>query len=405
MKPMQGIRILDFTQFFSGPLCTMMLGDFGAEIIKLENPAVCGDNTRYTLEMWHGTNSNYATKNRNKKSMLMDLNDERQRTLFLKMVETADVLVENFKPGTMERFGLSYEKLHAVNPRLVYTSISGFGQTGPLRDHPAVDGVIQAMSGFMSLTGINDIPTQAGPPIADAIGGLVGAIGTLCALLDARSTGMGHHVDVSMLDSMLITYEDIITRYNMTGKIPKLIGNRHANLAPFQPFKFQENKELYICITTDDQWKRFCSLLGHEEWSCDPRFSTIAERSKHRDSVVGMIQNVVRNMDAAEFMTEMQKENLICGEIYNIKQVVEHPQIKARNMLKHVKYPSGEIYTVPGCPVKISGMDDDCEAVADPLGYHTIEIASQYISEEEAHEIYDKVLEQTLQRAKNRYRE
>lgn len=394
---------MDFTQFLAGPLCTMLLGDLGAEVIKLENPHTGGDNTRYTPEIINNTGSNYATKNRNKKSVLMDLKDERHRDLLFKMVKKADVVVENFKPGTMDKYGITYERLLESNPRIVYTSVSGYGQTGPYWDFPGGDGALQAASGFMSLTGLNDVPTQAGPPIADAVAALTAAVGTLGALVGVMKTGEGRRVDISMMDSLLPTFENIVTRYTTTGVIPKPIGNRHPTATPFQPFTFKNNEQLYVCAGNDLEFVRFCDVVGHPEWLENPKFSSTAQRYQNRDELCGIIQEILKDLDADEFAAKLREHKIVHSKINNIKQVVEHPQIKARNMIVKVKYPNGVEYSVPGCPIKMDGFKEETEFVAYPLGYNTIEVMSEYAPEDYVHELFDGLLKRSAKIASEKY--
>lgn len=403
MKPLAGIKILDFTQFLAGPLCTQFLGDMGAEIIKLENPASGGDQTRYTPDIVEECGGNYATKNRCKKSVLMNLKDERQKQLFFKMVETADVVVENFKPGTMEKFGITYDKLKEINPRIVYTSVSGYGQTGPCRDLPGVDGALQAASGFMSLTGLNNEPTQAGPPIADAVAALVAAIGTASALAGVARTGEGRRVDIAMMDSLIPTFENIVTRYNLSGVIPGPVGNRHPTATPMQIFEFKGGVKMYVCGGNDLEFIRFCDAIGHPEWKEDPRFASSAQRFVNRDELVGIIQDIFYETDADEFAVKLKEYKLVHSKINNMKDVVEHPQVKARNMMVNVLYPNGVTFKVPGCPIKMSGFEEETAFPAYPLGYHTIEVMSQYADEKTVHEIYDDVIKTAQDVAKKKY--
>lgn len=403
MKPLEGIKVLDFTQFLAGPLCTMYLSDMGAEVIKLENPNSAGDMTRYTPCIINESGSNYATKNRSKKSVLMNLKDDRQKQLFFKMVETADVVIENFKPGTMEKYGVTYDVLKKINPRIVFTSVSGYGQTGPFRDLPGVDGALQAASGFMSLTGLNNVPTQAGPPIADAVAALTAAIATLGAVVGAIRTGEGRRVDIAMMDAMIPTYENIVTRYNVTGEIPAPVGNRHPTATPMQVFDFKNGEKMYVCGGNDQEFVRFCDAIGHNEWLENPKYASANQRFINRDELIGEIQNIFKDIDADEFSKVLREHKLVFSKLNNIKQVVEHPQVAARNMMVKVKYPNGVEYKVPGCPLKMDGYEEETEFSADPLGYHTIEVMSQYADPATVHEIYDEVLEKASQLAKNKY--
>jgi len=390
-KPLEGIKVLDFTQFFAGPYCTLMLEEMGAEIIKFENPPF-GDASRSSATIADGANTNYATKNRGKKSVLMNLKDERQKQLFLKMVETADVVIENYKPGTMEKFGITYDLLKSINPAIVYTSISGFGQDGPFRDHTALDGVIQAIAGVMSITGEQGgDPLRCGVAIGDAAGGLFGAIGTLGALYGAKLTGQGRRVDISMMDAVISMEENLISRYCQSGIIPGSLGNGLQTAVPFGTFECKDGRTIYICVATDKQWASFSEMMGHPEWITDPRFTTKAIRVQNRDAVNETVAAAIReNWTMDELSEAMLAKRLPYGEINNFEQVVNHPQTKHRNMIVDVEYTNGAKFKVPGNPLKMTDSEDPAVYPAYPLGYHTFEIFAPYATQEELHEIYDQ---------------
>lgn len=376
MKPLAGIRILDFTQFTAGPLCTMLLGDLGAEVIKFENPLCGGDPTRKSIALINGMSSSYACKNRAKKSVAINLKDLQNRRRLLELVRSAHILVESFKPGTMEKYGLSYENVHKINPRLIYASISGYGQTGPYSRRPAVDGAIQAESGFMSLTGTEDTFMQAGPPIADCLGGLTCGVGILAALNEARDTGVGRHVDIALLDSILPLYGNIIPEYFITNTVPQRHESQHQKFAPCQVFSFSKNEKVYISITTDEEWRTFTAILERPDWGNDPRFAANQARLKNRGELVKLIQEILQGKDSGTFIQLLRKNQIACAPVNDLKQVANHPQIKARNMIVDVEYPSGAAFSVAGCPIKLTGEDDPVAFEAYPLGYHTHEIMS-----------------------------
>lgn len=394
MKPLEGIRILDFTQFLAGPLSTLMLSDLGAEVIKLENPPL-GDGTRYITNITNEKSSNYTTRNRGKKSVIMNLKDERQRSLFLEMVKTADAVVENFKPGTLEKYGITYEVLKEINPKIVYTSISGYGQTGPYRTHAAYDGAVQAESGVMSVTGDMDgTAVRCGASIADTTAGLVGCIGTLSALYDAKRSGKGRRVDVAMMDSMVTIMENMISNYLAGGEIPKPLGNRMWTASPFRDFMCKDGKSVYIGISTDNQFAAFCEIVGHPEWTQDPRFLTNESRPRNFRELEPLVEEALLKIDSDVLCEEMQKRKLVYGRINDIGQVVAHPQVAARNMIVNAVYPDGTTFQVPGCPVKMDGITEETEYSASALGEDTLDVLSEYIDLERLHEIYDGVLEE-----------
>lgn len=394
MKPLEGIRILDFTQFLAGPLCTLLLSDLGAEVIKLENPPL-GDGTRYITDIRNDKSSNYTTRNRGKKSVIMNLKDERQKAIFLEMVKKADAVIENFKPGTLEKYGITYEVMKELNPEIVYTSISGYGQTGPYRTHAAYDGAVQAESGVMSVTGEMDgTPVRCGASIADTTAGFVGCIGTLSALYDAKQTGEGRRVDVAMMDAMVLTMENMISNFLSSGAIARPLGNRMWTASPFRDFKCRDGQSVYIGISTDKQFELFCDIVGHPEWTKDPRFLTNESRPRNFRELEPLVEEALSEIDSDVLCEEMQNRKLVYGRINNVEQVVNHPQTQERKMIVNASYPDGTRFQVPGCPVKMSGMPEETEYSASALGDDTISVLSQYAEESRVHEIYDSVLEE-----------
>lgn len=403
MQPLEGIRILDFSQFFAGPIATLLLSDMGAEVIKLENPPL-GDQTRYNQALENEKSTNFTTRNRGKKSVVMDLKDERQKSIFLEMVKTADAVVENFKPGTLEKYGITYDVLKEINPRIVFTSISGYGQTGPYRDHAAFDGAVQAEAGIISVTGeMGGKGVKCGTAIADATAGLIGCIGTLAALYDAKKTGLGRRVDVSMMDSMVTIMENLISSYLVSGKIATPMGNRQYTASPFNDFVCKDGGVVYIGVSTDAQFKSFCEMLNHPEWTEDPRFKTMALRAQNYMELEPLVQTALMEIDSDTLCEEMQKRKLVYGRINNVAQVAEHPQVAARNMLVSAIYPDGTTFKVPGCPVKMSGLEEKEEYVTYPMGYNTFEVLSQFADEAQLREIYDAVLDSCSAAAKDKY--
>lgn len=403
MKPLEGIKILDFSQFFAGPLATMLIGDMGAEVIKLENPPL-GDTTRYNTAIENEKSTNFTTRNRGKKSVLMNLKDERQKALFFEMVKSADAVVENFKPGTLEKYGITYDVLKELNPRIVFTSISGYGQTGPYREHAAFDGAVQAEAGMISITGdMGGTPVRCGAAIADATAGLVGCIGTLGALYGARATGIGRRVDVSMMDSIVTILENFVSSYLATGNIPRPLGNRMWTASPFNSFTCKGGALIYLGISTDAQFAKFCEIVEHPEWTEDIRFSTMAARAAHADELEPLVEESLQEIDIDTLCDELQKRKLVYGRINDIAQVSKHPQIAARNMIVDAAYPDGTKFQVPGCPIKMEEVGDEKSYHVAPLGFDTFDILSQYAAPALLHEIYDSVLEECEAAAKGKY--
>ena len=392
MKPLEGIRVLDLTQFLSGPFCTMMLADMGAEVIKLERPPI-GDITRYSPLTRDRTSTYFIGCNRGKKSVLMDLKNPAHKELFMKMVADADVLVENYKPGTMEKFGCGYETLKQINPRLVYTAISGFGQTGPMAKKGGLDLVVQAMSGLMSITGEKGgEPQKCGISISDIVSGIYGAAGTLGALCGRERSGEGQYVDISMLDATVSILDSAIARYFVNGIIPEPIGNRHPAGAPFQPYPTKDGSVL-ICCPADDQWQNLCDALGHPEWKEDARYATTVSRKENEKSLEELMSPVTAQFTSAELSATLDKHNIVNGQISNIKQVIENPQIQAREMIINVEYPGARPFQTTGSPLKFSSYKNPTSYQATPLGANTFEVLAKYASEEELHKLFDPVVE------------
>lgn len=393
MKPLEGIRILDFTQFFSGPICTLLLGDYGAEVIKLENPPL-GDSTRYGKVMVGDASSHYATRNRGKKSAVINMKDEDQKQFFLKLVKTADAVVENFKPGTMEKFGITYELLCSINPRIVYTRISGYGQEGPYASHAAYDATVQAESGVMSITGQEGAgPTKCGGSIADYCGGLAACIGTLIGIVDAQRNGHGRCVDVSMMDSLLLLQENMLSSYLLTRKIPQPNGNRYPAASPIGDFMCKDGIPIMLNIATDAQFRAFAEVLEQPQWLEDPDFATMSLRADHYRKMEDEVLRVFSSMTSIEVADRLQSRKLVYGSINDYKGVVEHPQVKFRKTFVQATYPDGTSFTVPGNPLVMSDMAREMDYETVPLGYNTIDVFSEVADEKLVHKVMDPVLE------------
>lgn len=403
MKPLDGIRILDFTQFMSGPICTLLLSDYGAEVIKLENPPL-GDSTRYGNVMINEGSCHFATRNRGKKSVAINMKDEQQKNLFLELVKTADAVVENFKPGTMEKFGITYELLEKINPRIVYTSISGYGQEGPYSNRPAYDATVQAESGVMSITGpVGGNPTKCGGSIADYCGGLIACIGTLMGIVDAQRNGHGRRVDVSMMDSLLLLQENMLSCYLINKKLPKPNGNRYPSTSPIGDFMCKDGVPVMLNIATDAQFKSFAEVLGQPQWLENPHFASMALRGDNYLEVEAEVNRVFKKLDSADVVERMQSRKLVYGRINNYESVVNHPQVQYRHTFVNATYPDGTTFKVPGNPMLMSGMERDLDFATAPLGNNTIEVLSEVAGKEAVHALMDPVLEKVAERTKAMY--
>lgn len=395
MKPFENVTVLDFTQFTSGPICTSIMGDLGAEIIKIENPPY-GDNNRYNPPSKNKKTCYISSLDHNKRSILLNLKDERQKEIFFKMVRTADVVVDNFKAGTMEKFGCGYERLKEINPRIVCASISGFGQTGPWKSRAAYDVVVQAVSGLMSVTGEKGgRPLRFGVSMADVTSGLMCCVATLAAIYDAKRTGVGRYIDLGMMDNVFALLEQPVTNYGITGVAAKPNGNRHHSAVPFAAFRCIDERQVVICAFTDEDFAVLCKILGHPEIKDDPRFLTRNLRFKHADECYNVLCALVKEWDVDVLMDELHKENLVCAKVNRVSEVYQMEQVAARNMIVDAKWPDGTVVKIPGQPIKLSDMEDRTEYPVSPLGYDTIEVLSRYEDPAVVHEIFDPLLKES----------
>lgn len=401
-KPLEGFRILDFTQFMSGPMCTLLLSDFGAEVIKIENPPL-GDATRYGKIVEDSASSHFATRNRGKKSIVLNMKDPEHKAVFLELVKTADAVVENFKPGTLEKFGCGYEVLEQVNPKIVLASISGYGQTGPYANRSAFDQTVQAESGVMSINGFpGQAPVKCGPSIADYCGGLHGCIGTLMALLDAQRTGHGRRVDVSMMDAMVFLHENTFSTYLKTGVIPGPNGNGYPSSAPIGAFTCKDGIPLMVSVSSDSLWQSFCKAVDKPEWAADPELSVMGKRAARREEVDAMTAEVFKNFTADELCERFQEVKMVYGRVNNYEQVANHPQVAHRQTLVDAVYPNGVKFKVPGNPILMSGMERQLEYETVPLGYNTMEIIGE-VADEETKAHFEEMMKGVDEAVKARY--
>ena len=392
-KPLEGFRILDFSQFMSGPMCTLLLSDFGAEVIKIENPPI-GDNTRYGSIIEDNVSSHFATRNRGKKSIVLNMKDEAQKKLFLELVKTADAVIENYKPGTMKKFGIDYEVLKEINPKIVFTSISGYGQDGPYADHAAFDQTVQAESGMMSITGPEGgEPVKSGGSIADYAGGLMGCIGTLMGIIEAQKTGQGRRVDVSMMDSLIFCLENQFSTYLKTGKVPGPMGNSYASSAPIGAYKCKDGKSLMITVGTDAQWKSFCEALHQPQWYANENWATMTQRAADYKALNEEVNRVFAEYTSDEVADMLFKGKCVYGRINDFQAVANHPQVEYRKTIVNASYANGVSFKVPGNPIQMSGMERETEYKTASLGENTFEVLGEVCDQETLHQLFDPVME------------
>ncbi len=378
MMALEGLRVLDLTRVLAGPYATMVLADLGADVIKVELPGV-GDDARHYGPYVNGASAYFMSLNRNKRSMTLNLKSPRGQQVFRELIPLVDVLVENFRPGTLDRLGLGYEALQEISPRLIYAASSGFGRTGPYSQRPAYDAVIQAMSGLMSITGaVDGQPTRVGTSIADITAGLFATIGILSALAARGRTGRGQVVDVAMLDSVVAILENAVARYGVTGEVPRPQGNRHPSIVPFEPFDTRDG-QLMVAAGNDALWRKLCEVLEHPELAEDPRFRTNPLRDTHYAELRPVLAGIFCERSSAEWQALLEAAGIPVSPINTMAEVMEHPQVLARDMLVQLDHPVAGTMTVPGIPVKLSGTPGALRSAAPTLGQHTEALLSELL--------------------------
>jgi CoA:oxalate CoA-transferase len=333
--PLAGVTVVDVTHMLAGPYCTWVLGALGAEVIKVEMPGR-GDFTRRIAPFSHGESLYFLSVNRNKRSIALDLKSTEGKEVFRRLAAKADIVVENNRAGVMTRLGLDYSALSKINPRLIFASISGFGQTGPYRDRPAFDAVVQAMSGMMSITGDPDrSPSRVGASIGDMGASLFGAVGILAALQERTRTGLGSMVDVSMLDSQVALLENAMARYLNTGEVAQRIGSRHPLVTPFQAFATAD-APLVICCDTEAQWQALCRTIGTPNLINDERFIDGNARTRNHAMLEPILLATFATRIRSEWLALLEKSDVPCGPVNSISDIAADPQIAAREMVVQV---------------------------------------------------------------------
>jgi formyl-CoA transferase len=377
-QPLHGVRVLDLSRVLAGPYCTMVLGDLGADVIKVESPD--GDETRaWGPPFAAGESAYYLCVNRNKRGMVVDLKTADGQNILRELALKSDVLVENFRPGTLSRFGLDYESLRTHNSRLVYCSISGFGQTGPLRDRPGYDFMIQAMGGLMSITGDPEgEPMKVGVAAADLFAGQNAVIAVLAALGARERTREGQYIDIALFDSQLAWLANVASNYLISGDLPKRYGNAHPNIVPYQSFAAVDGW-FALAVGNNRQFARLCELIGQPGWASDERFGTNAARVTHRDELISLLKPIFAMKSVAEWLSALETAGIPCGPINTFKEVFSEPQVAAREMLVKMEHPTiGELPLV-GSPLIFSQTPVEYRRPPPQLGQHTEEILREVL--------------------------
>lgn len=378
-----GIRILDLTRVLAGPFCTMLLADMGAEVIKIEQPGE-GDDTRSYPPFVGNWSAYFANMNRNKKSIVLDLKNDEAQNLFRELVKKADVVIENYKPGTMRKLGIDYDELKAINPQLVFASISGFGQYGPYKERPGYDIIGQAMGGLMSVSGWpNSPPTRSGTAMGDILGGLNCCIGILAALRGREITGRGQTVDVSLVDSVVSAMETIIQIYLVEGRIPGRIGNRYEFIAPYDTFPATDGW-VVIAVGNNAVWKRFCGVIERTDLIERPDFRNNRDRVKNHVELSKIVAEWTQKRKISEIVEILLDNSIPSAPINDVSQIVNDPHIAgAREMFVEISTPEGKKMKVVACPIKFGELQAAVRTTAPQLGEHTDKVLQELMGFDE----------------------
>ncbi len=348
------VVVIDLSRVFAGPYCTMILGDLGATVIKIEQPGKGDDTRQFGPPYITGESAYYLGLNRNKRSITLDFNMPEDKQRLLELLKTATIVVENFRPGTLKRHGLDYETLHTLNPGLVYCSISGYGQTGPYTSRPGYDFVAQAESGLMSVTGeVDGEPQRVGSPVADLSAGLFACMSILAALRVRDHTGQGQHIDISLFEAAVALLGNVSANYLISGEEAQRYGNGHPNIVPYQAFRTR-NGYIVVACGNDRLYQAFCHLLGRDDLATDPRFASNPQRVRNRRELVPILQELVLQRDSEDWLTELRAIGIPCGPINTISQVFNDPQLQARGFIWECEHPTAGTIRLSGSPIRLS---------------------------------------------------
>jgi crotonobetainyl-CoA:carnitine CoA-transferase CaiB-like acyl-CoA transferase len=372
------------TRVLAGPYCAMLLADMGAEVIKVEEPGK-GDDARGYPPFIRGTSAYFTNLNRNKQSIVLDLKNEEAKDIFTALLKKSDVLLENYKPGTMDRLGFSYDTVREINPRIIYASISGFGQYGPYKERPGYDIIGQAMGGLMSVSGWPDSPpTRTGTAMADIVAGLNTCIGILAALRGRDSTGLGERIDVALVDSMVSAMETVIQIYLVEGRIPQRVGNRYEFIAPYNSFQAADGW-VVIGVGGEEVWKRFCTVIGQEVLTANPAFLTNKDRVTNVVRLDAIVTEWTSKRTVNEIVSLLMGVSVPCSPILSVDQICNDPHIaQAREMIVEMDHPLGGRMRVVSCPIKFTNMKPTIRSTAPLLGEHTEQVLTDIIGISEA---------------------
>ena len=379
MKPLDGVRVLDLSRILAGPFASMMLADYGAEVIKVENPDGGDDTRAWGPPFVNAESAYFLSANRNKKSITLNLKSPRAKEVMSRLVAKSDVLLENFRPGTLDKLGWGYEAIRKANPRMIYCAISGFGRTGPLADRGGYDLAAQGIGGLMSLTGSADgPPTKVGTSIADLLAGIYAVQGILLALYAREKTGKGQLVDVALVDGIVsvLSYQAGIHFAN--GSVPKRRGNEHPTICPYETFKASDDF-INIAVGNDALWQKFCEVTGLRRLAKDPSFVANENRVRNRPQLVPLIQQVIGTKPARHWLDLLDKSGIPAGPILTLDKTLTHPQVLARKMVVEADHPKAGRIKMTGVPVKLSDTPGGLTSPPPLLGQHTDEVLTQVL--------------------------
>lgn len=389
LSPLHGIKVLDISRILAGPWCTQNLADLGADVIKVERPKV-GDDTRTWgppyLKDEQGNNTTesayYLSTNRNKRSITIDFSQPEGAELIREMAKSCDIFVENFKVGGLKKYGLDYESLRELNPALIYCSITGFGQTGPMAHLPGYDFMIQGMGGLMSITGERDGlpgagPQKAGVAVTDIITGMYATVGILGALQERHRSGLGQHIDVALLDSHVAMLANQNLNFMTTGEAPKRFGNAHQNVVPYQVFESSDG-HLIVATGNDGQYQAYCRAIGRPDLATDPKYAINSDRLANRDELIAILTEVMKTGTRDEWIGKLQAVGVPCGPINNLQQVFDNPQVKAREIWKEIDHPTAGKAPTTASPIHYSETPVQYRKAPPLLGEHTDEVLAEF---------------------------
>ena len=370
------IKVVDLTRTLAGPFCTMMLGDMGADVIKIEEPER-GDETRSWTPFWNGESTQFVSFNRNKRSLSLNLREEEGLEIVRKLAADADVMIESFRAGALDRMGLGYEDIRNINPGIVYCSISGYGRTGPMAEKPGYDLIIQAYSGLMDLTGEPDgMPMRVGFSLVDLFTGMMAFGSVVTALYHKRETGQGQRLEAALLDGQVAALSYHATAYMATGNVPQRMGSGHPSLVPYQSFRASDGNFI-VGVANQGLWERFCAGIERPDLLEDPRFKTNDDRVVHRTECIETLNEIFQARTVAEWVEVIEQSGVPCGPINRVDDVVNDPQVNARNMIAELTHPNVPELRIPNSPLKLAETPSEIRRPPPLLGQHNDEILGE----------------------------